>query len=166
MRGTTIVALAEHPAKAISIHVPHAGDDRRRQRAGACRRDFNPRPPCGGRLPSRHGRSSRPHFNPRPPCGGRRGSRRTSQLTYQFQSTSPMRGTTAADPSAGWGGKFQSTSPMRGTTSTGAGRRQGLYNFNPRPPCGGRPWLACCSFRLMLFQSTSPMRGTTRPAAL
>ena len=33
--------------------------------------DFNPRPPCGGRLCRAPCAASAPYFNPRPPCGGR-----------------------------------------------------------------------------------------------
>ena len=34
---------------------------------------------------------------------------------------------------------FQSTPPVRGATGLGGGRDKGRGNFNPRPPCGGRP---------------------------
>ena len=43
-------------------------------------RNFNPRPPCGGRLAADFAASHEPvYFNPRPPCGGR--LRRRSKLT-------------------------------------------------------------------------------------
>ena len=37
------------PRKAISIHAPRVGRDHSRRRRRACRRDFNPRAPCGAR---------------------------------------------------------------------------------------------------------------------
>ena len=57
----------------ISIRAPREGGDRRRQGCTATGRNFNPRPPRGGRPMST---SSMPpefcNFNPRPPRGGRR----------------------------------------------------------------------------------------------
>ncbi len=106
--------------------------------------DFNPRPPCGGRL---HGVITLPHvcdnFNPRPPCGGRRNCRTTevtrnenisihvprveddyeilhqSQQRHGFQSTSPVWRTTGRGYGRGHAGReFQSTSPVWRTTSS------------------------------------------------
>ena len=60
-------------ASKISIHGPRVGAD---ESGGGCDgggKDFNPRPPCGGRLPVEYFQAV-PFwdFNPRPPCGGRR----------------------------------------------------------------------------------------------
>ena len=82
--------------------------------------------------------------------------------------------------------RFQSTSPVRGTTPPAGIPASSDIDFNPRPPCGGRPLFLLyevlrhdfnprppCGGRrthrkssplLLLFQSTSPVRGTTRPA--
>ena len=78
----------------ISIHVPRVEDDEMTYKRYWERNDFNPRPPCGGRLADYHKsydddefQSTSPvwrtthmqsvfpdypcDFNPRPPCGGR-----------------------------------------------------------------------------------------------
>ena len=62
-------------------------------------KNFNPRPPCGGR----HHESMLLHlvddFNPRPPCGGRPlGPLAKDAAHSPFQSTPPVWGATDADP--------------------------------------------------------------------
>ena len=107
-----------------------------------------------------------------------------SQAISLFQSTSPVRGTTRGYVSRKSDGIiFQSTSPVRGTTQSNsiskgdngisihvprAGDDQLCSNmvlvntdFNPRPPCGGRPLHLRRNMVLQRFQSTSPVRGTT-----
>ena len=78
----------------ISIHVPLTGDDYTAHSPLAALRNFNPRPPHGGRH--------------RPPD--------LDRLIPQFQSTSPSRGTTAGVQELVEVRQFQSTSPSRGTT--------------------------------------------------
>ena len=115
---TTIVSYCTQYVNRISIHVPRVEDDPRLCGRQETLRNFNPRPPCGGRLcltptiwvgfcisihvprveddPLRFPRPTKTrYFNPRPPCGGRR-----SDLSPRL----------IRPP-----------------------------NFNPRPPCGGRP---------------------------
>ena len=59
-------------------------------------RDFNPRPPCGGRLFSRHAAFAvLMDFNPRPPCGGRLVVEQINVTVKGFQSTPPVRGATS-----------------------------------------------------------------------
>ena len=55
----------------ISIHVLRVEDDRRLCAQQVYRQYFNPRPPCGGRLPFSAYSLTIDYFNPRPPCGGR-----------------------------------------------------------------------------------------------
>ena len=56
----------------ISIHAPRVGGD---EELAKCQRyfyNFNPRPPCGGRLlHAAREPDQQQNFNPRPPCGGR-----------------------------------------------------------------------------------------------
>ena len=130
----------------------------------------------------------------------------THKAPEGFQSTRPVRGATASGEVCTVIDKFQSTRPVRGATipcirpyraepiSIHAPRagRDGPYNppfypktrdFNPRAPCGARPWFsgcrtglshfnprAPCGARLVCrqlclqvvpFQSTRPVRGAT-----
>ena len=73
MRGATPQTWYAYNDDGISIHAPHAGRDDGYPRCAGAHYHFNPRAPCGARLPS-----------PRPPSSGR-----------GFQSTRPMRGATA-----------------------------------------------------------------------
>ena len=86
--------MEERALRKISIHVPRVEDDPKYSLSEKACRDFNPRPPCGGRpalVPedrfdatfqstspvwrtTEKARGPRPvdeNFNPRPPCGGR-----------------------------------------------------------------------------------------------
>ena len=59
----------------ISIHAPLAGCDRRIGFCAGQGNYFNPRTPCGVRLPQQRASSSARHFNPRTPCGVRQQKR-------------------------------------------------------------------------------------------
>ena len=83
----------------ISIHAPRAGRDSRPARAIEVIRYFNPRAPCGARLPSSPCYTSHQYFNPRAPCGARPSLARMYFDNSQFQSTRPVRGATALIPS-------------------------------------------------------------------
>ena len=145
---------------------------------------FNPRPPCGGRLeergleqqrvaisihvpragddpaPTAHRRAHK-DFNPRPPCGGRRWLASVMLDDEQFQSTSPVRGTTSTNRC--WCQRFLISIhvPRAGDDQRGQFGGSSHTDFNPRPPCGGRRWLASVMLDDEQFQSTSPVRGTT-----
>ena len=81
--------------KRISIHVPRVEDDGGdTYRDGGMSGNFNPRPPCGGRLRTAPAFLPYHDFNPRPPCGGRRTVRTFSMRRCTFQSTSPVWRTT------------------------------------------------------------------------
>ena len=131
----------------ISIHVLRVEDDGKADDEKVHTKDFNPRPPCGGRRDSHmtnheiilfQSTSSvwrttegvgfqtctTEDFNPRPPCGGRH-----------------RRDYTATVPTA-----FQSTSSVWRTTSRFFTAERCRAYFNPRPPCGGRHDLRLCQF--------------------
>ena len=123
-------------------------------------------------------------FNPRSPCGERLFQTVLLVNKYQFQSTLPLRGATLAvmvvipfsqisihAPLAGSDSLcvyhltvalgFQSTLPLRGATFWFCPFRSGHSYFNPRSPCGERPYSSGRSSNMTLFQSTLPLRGAT-----
>ena len=125
------------------------------------------------------------NFNPRPPCGGRPCCRQYPQTPSKaFQSTPPVRGATKATRGFITCRLFQSTPPVRGATllspppvplkgiSIHAPRAGGDHgntqipsredHFNPRPPCGGRRRNFSTMMIFLGFQSTPPVRGATR----
>ena len=140
LRGATFDGDALHVWMCISIHAPLAGRDTHRRSPAAGDGHFNPRAPCGARLPPGNPWSRRPaHFNPRAPCGARPTLRKSTKRYLLFQSTRPLRGATARVGQLLLAGE----------------------DFNPRAPCGARP----LSLRFALlhpeFQSTRPLRGAT-----
>ena len=102
-------------------------------------RDFNPRPPRGGRRQTDPWPYLPSYFNPRPPRGGRPALPTCSATSSIFQSTPPARGATwpvwaiSRNPSG-----FQSTPPARGATRRRQQEPPSSWYFNPRPPRGGR----------------------------
>ena len=146
------------------------------------------------------------NFNPRTPCGVRLPHCFHAGLQRKFQSTHPMRGATGMDPqrtaameisihaphagcdrwstsAAPQATSFQSTHPMRGATCLSdkghtlldisihaphagcdfpiAFMRGSNANFNPRTPCGVRRTQGGQAWKGSSFQSTHPMRGAT-----
>ena len=62
--------------------------------------------------------------------------------------------------------QFQSTLPMRGATTGYRPANIWLSYFNPRSPCGERPFCFQIIKYPFLFQSTLPMRGATQSNAI
>ena len=84
----TFLALLAAETKCIFQSTPSVGRATRTGRSeGRTDRNFNPRPPWGGRQAAN--RSSPPlrHFNPRPPWGGRLGQTKKRAAHSVFQST-------------------------------------------------------------------------------
>ena len=130
------------------------------------------------------------YFNPRTPCGVRpRAAGRSSSKDKQFQSTHPVRGATRAvfparrrphisihAPRAGCDvvggschaqGRISIHAPRAGCDFCEIFKNCQIIHFNPRTPCGVRPYLARPCILEFLFQSTHPVRGATsgsRPA--
>ena len=79
-------------------------------------------------------------FNPRPPCGGRLPNCRFPGTGRLFQSTPPVRRATLTPSRRRFGAswRFQSTPPVRRATRRRRTRTAECVGFNPRPPCGGR----------------------------
>ena len=183
VRGATHRTRQSTYRLTVSIHAPRAGRDARPQRrarstpcfnprapCGARRRvigdcqqlaRFNPRAPCGARRTIRSSRSVIRSFNPRAPCGARLITPEQFAALLKFQSTRPVRGATIATDFILDSYTFQSTRPVRGATDGGRNTRASYRSFNPRAPCGARPFRRLSAFLLKKFQSTRPVRGAT-----
>ena len=173
----------------ISIHAPHAGRDADSAKASAdaaafqstrpmrgatvCDRvifllliDFNPRAPCGARLPRRRWRQSASrYFNPRAPCGARHAQlKKVSQGCISIHA--PHAGRDLGLYYKPYCGSISIHAPHAGRDNIGAGRIKGVWNFNPRAPCGARRNRILDMASHIQFQSTRPMRGaTSRPGS-
>ena len=146
----------------ISIHAPRAGRDYGGERGTVLEGYFNPRAPCGARLPGGSSWTDCYYFNPRAPCGAR------------LQDRGKRRGGVE---------DFNPRAPCGARLSLTLLRSVALY-FNPRAPCGAR--LHKCplysrsiyisihapragrdnkitlnSIHQIRFQSTRPVRGAT-----
>ena len=117
---------------------PPCGGRLPRPRAGSLWTNFNPRPPCGGRLPLLWRSMAKPYFNPRPPCGGRHSRPSTFHVIELFQSTPPVRGATLVGDIRVVDVVISIHAPRAGGDAGSFGRRSRHADFNPRPPCGGR----------------------------
>ena len=140
MRGATTPSTATGSNAAISIHAPLAGCDPSVLRRPRLFRHFNPRTPCGVRpfvSLAEKGDIDISIHAPLAGCDGPRCGRKSE--TRPFQSTHPLRGATIKD--------------VKGY--------EGLYNFNPRTPCGVRRISPQISMFASSFQSTHPLRGAT-----
>ena len=162
MRGATATSYLHAGGQVISIHAPHAGSDGRAAHPLSRCCHFNPRSPCGERLPRVHAESPPcGNFNPRSPCGERRLCSLSHAPPPYFNPRSPCGERRVGQDRASAGRHFNPRSPcgerLRARQST-----SDRHDFNPRSPCGERPVPDIQTLKLMPFQSTLPMRGATR----
>ena len=88
-------------------------------------RDFNPRSPCGERLPSFETPSALMYFNPRSPCGERLSGRKPAQRCPGISIHAPRVGSDRIREYYYSGREtFQSTLPVWGATGYEATQRQ------------------------------------------
>ena len=184
--GATHISFGYRQGGLISIHAPRVGSDAVGKQRLRLDRNFNPRSPCGERLPPLCGPTLISIFQSTLPVWGATTRQRTCRLLREFQSTLPVWGATslAADtipaiavisihaPRVGsdknsqtvFCGQsgFQSTLPVWGATSRRwSGGAQGEH-FNPRSPCGERRQLGQRPAHSQPeFQSTLPVWGAT-----
>ena len=140
-RGTTCNYYFCYKGADISIHVPRTGDDKRFDVANTDDRNFNPRPPHGGRrLP--------PIWIP---------------AAWQFQSTSPAWGTTPCRYIVIHRRVYFNPRPLHGGRPTSAVSVNGEYTISIHVPRMGDDLASMSPLTPnTVFQSTSPVRGTTR----
>ena len=169
-QSTPPVRGATKKYKPCSYHLrdfnPRSPCGERRQGQGLRQRHhrhFNPRSPCGERLKTRqlfllyqvfqstppvrgathtYGVIHHPrHFNPRPPCGERLGVSSTVYASIVDFNPRPRAESDALQKIYETGSTvFQSTLPVRGATVKPFLSSPAIAYFNPRSPCGERPW--------------------------
>ena len=165
--GATISNAASQVDYGISIHAPRVG------------RDF---PPAAKGV-------SMPDFNPRAPCGARRAAAMAALVHQSISIHAPRVGRDVLSFSfARQSVRFQSTRPVWGATRRAPSRPSLRCYFNPRAPCGARPFpppgplsrkqisihaprvgrdtlLVSPDLEAEAFQSTRPVWGATLSAA-
>ena len=149
---------------------------------------FNPRSPCGERLPTSCQSSGEsvfqstlplrgttdptkqnPHdkryFNPRSPCGERLPRLTWPSMSMWISIHAPLAGNDEAAVESGALGGISIHAPLAGNDLAYRGDTRRSANFNPRSPCGERLLASQWRAHSLLFQSTLPLRGTTTTCA-
>ena len=161
------------------------GSDRPGRSCDSFSGNFNPRSPCGERLPSGSWNGwGWKNFNPRSPCGERRGGIDTNLHACDFNPRSPcgerhqalqcmdmMDFISIHAPRVGsdqlrhHGSKRNSHisihAPRVGSDAEPTQKPRHYHDFNPRSPCGERPNPSWIKQENGLFQSTLPVWGAT-----
>ena len=117
---------------------PARGGDNHTTPPGGEGRDFNPRPPRGGRPVLLDRVQVVFNFNPRPPARGATWTPHPAAPRFTFQSTPPARGGDLDDAGGGAAlAQFQSTPPREGGDCFALVFTWNDEHFNPRPPARG-----------------------------
>ena len=169
----------------ISIHAPReGGDPALHYQVVFYQKDFNPRPPRGGRRRAAARRSMICNISIHAPREGGDQTRRpqdlvdgisihapreggdctispSSQVISSFQSTPPARGATKIQHSCLPAVLISIHAPREGGDGAGGNGRSSGSDFNPRPPRGGRRRRGAGLPLRRRFQSTPPARGAT-----
>ena len=137
--GSDVSATVEGNWFTISTHAPRAGSDQCAAAFSPCRRDFNPRSPCGERQA--------------PPW---------SHTSYRrFQPTLPVRGATNQRPHLRHLHQISTHAPRAGSDIDVTLAAHPDRDFNPRSPCGERRAESTGRQGHHPFQPTLPVRGAT-----
>ena len=145
----------------ISIHAPREGGDYAHTRYNRGVKDFNPRPPRGGRQSASKIYALPGIFQSTPPARGATEDAARRAAAEIFQSTPPARGATYANEAYKTAGLFQSTPPARGATPEVRRSAGGMPISIPAPREGGDFIPGGTGQAVTTFQSTPPARGAT-----
>ncbi len=153
-RETTVTERGTSGAT-ISIHSLRVEGDTNDTTNTTTKKDFNPLPPRGGRLPSRFCKICSSDFNPLPPRGGRPFSAEVKSLGLTISIHSlRVEGDNARGRERPWRVHISIHSLRVEGDRQRIQRRNRFINFNPLPPRGGRPLRLKPFARLRTFQST------------
>ena len=152
----------------ISIHAPRAGSDAFSELATFSLMLFQSTLPVRrATIRSRTVSTIRPNFNPRSPCGERLPAARAAREKCVFQSTLPVRGATCGAFFAVTASfQFQSTLPVRGATLSGYDSELYSHISIHAPRAGSDAHIHHLQSFAFLFQSTLPVRGATSRLAI
>ena len=183
--GATHISFGYRQGGLISIHAPRVGSDAVGKQRLRLDRNFNPRSPCGERLPPLCGPTLISIFQSTLPVWGATTRQRTCRLLREFQSTLPVWGATktlrlffvgnqdfnprspCGERPAGGGAAAHKESISIHAPRVGSdvnwdnGQRIANRNFNPRSPCGERQAILTSLRAMVIFQSTLPVWGAT-----
>ena len=161
--GATKDVPAWEPLIPISIHAPRVGRDDGQSHRNRDNIDFNPRAPCGARLPTC---SAPPPLIAISIHAPRVGRDLAADTPVDARALISIHAPRVGRDRRAWRSDrqrpaFQSTRPVWGATNRGRRRRTSSGNFNPRAPCGARPLEPDSTVAQIRFQSTRPVWGAT-----
>ena len=162
VRGATSKAMILCAGQWISIHAPRAGGDPTLWLNTRIGTRFQSTPPVRGAttgnfIPAQ----KRNDFNPRPPCGGRQICTDTVLKNRKISIHAPRAGGDLHCLQVRAAIEISIHAPRAGGDGRKKAETEREYNFNPRPPCGGRPQRPARGYYGGRFQSTPPVRGAT-----
>ena len=137
--GRRWIAIPLRPSYMISIHAPREGGDSGGRSGRGWRGVFQSTPPArGATQATRPNHKPQKDFNPRPPRGGRPALLSSTSTGSPFQSTPPARGATLCVAfTVRIASLFQSTPPARGATPIPGRKSPCLTIFQSTPPARG-----------------------------
>ena len=130
-----------------------------RDTAMRIRERFNPRAPCGARLPPRQAPSSMPYFNPCAPCGARRRRFGVARAAAGFQPTRPLRGATPHVLQVSGVGCISTHAPLAGRDFWRQSELCALCQFQPTRPLRGATHVRKPPFISMAISTHAPLAG-------
>ena len=139
--------------KAISIHSLRVEGDLIIPQASTKVKHFNPLPPCGGRLSEHPSTFLAMYFNPLPPCGGRL----YGPLHLWYNNSISIHSLRVEGDSGILADCLPPSISIHSLRVEGDVIRCMLdyvVDFNPLPPCGGRPSYQPAINHNLIFQST------------
>ena len=161
LRGATIADIATLVLMKISIHAPLAGCDAERVARDYHAPNFNPRTPCGVRLPKICNSSSPMGISIHAPLAGcDSGCSSASCFIRNFNPRTPCGVRPRALAPEGPDRHFNPRTPC-GVRRRSVPFRCKVGYFNPRTPCGVRRTTYAGTGQSLPFQSTHPLRGAT-----
>ena len=123
------------------------------------RERFNPRAPCGARLPPRQAPSSMPYFNPCAPCGARRRRFGVARAAAGFQPTRPLRGATPHVLQVSGVGCISTHAPLAGRDRIARTLFPSVSVFQPTRPLRGATVLPLLHDRAVRISTHAPLAG-------
>ena len=146
----------------ISTHAPLAGHDKIGVLCPYCVIWISTHAPLAGHdgRPASRALVHIPHFNPRAPCGARLPRLQLCRRAGQISTHAPLAGHDDRSVGVLLGVVvFQPTRPLRGTTENNGTEAKERNNFNPRAPCGARHKTAPTYNRRGKISTHAPLAG-------
>ena len=166
VRGATVDGQYYTIDQDISIHAPRAGSDISVTLTHMKSSYFNPRSPCGERLPPLMMADQRRIFQSTLPVRGATPPVSFSQASAQFQSTLPVRGATASRPNTLTAREYFNPRSPCGERRGRCNRDTGAFSISIHAPRAGSDIVRANGMtKAAIFQSTLPVRGATAGSA-